>query len=154
MDPPLESVVQAELDLPRRRTDAADLAKITIGDSTVGIAVAGKVENIEEVSPEGEHIAFAPKMEVLEQRGVDLAVAGPAFGTVVRGTESKWGRSAISTGAVRRTIDGVVRRWIGPPPVIDRTVADDQLVVLVGPTETKGIESIAVVRREDGDRKS
>ena len=44
--------MQAELYLPRRRADAADLTEVAIRDSIVGISVACDVKDVEEVGAE------------------------------------------------------------------------------------------------------
>jgi hypothetical protein len=56
----LKGVMQAELYLSRRRADAADLTKVAVSDSVVGIAIAGDVEDVEEVGAEAQYVLLAP----------------------------------------------------------------------------------------------
>ena len=48
--------MQAELNLPRWRTHGTDQPPRTVVDTTVGIPVAGNIEDIEEISPETENM--------------------------------------------------------------------------------------------------
>jgi hypothetical protein len=80
--------MQAELYLPRRRADAADLTEVAIRDSIVGISVACDVKDVEEVGAESDDL-FAPHVDVLKQGSVDLAVARGAFGVDASGAEGR-----------------------------------------------------------------
>ena len=95
----LETVVQAELNLARRRTHTADLAKAGVSDSVVRVSVAGDVEDVEKVSAEAYDM-LAPNMEIFEQRSIHLAITGRAFGAVAGVTESERGCAAVCTNAV------------------------------------------------------
>ena len=63
----LEHVMQAELNLSRRRSHGTDQAKRTVVYTTVGVPVADNVEDVEEVGAETKYMLLVPQMEVLEQ---------------------------------------------------------------------------------------
>ena len=63
----LEAVMQAKLNLPCRRTDAADHSEaFSVRYAVVGISVACDVEEVEEVRAESQDVLFAPEVEILE----------------------------------------------------------------------------------------
>src|SRR5579863_3981034 len=133
--PLLEPVMQAELDLSRRRAHTAYQAEILpVGNSIVRISVAGNVEDVEKIGTEADYVTFAPEVEFLEQGRVHLAVARGALGVDRRSAESRPGDGgrAVSTGPIVGT-GAAMCGWIGSPPVSYGTIAHDQLPVLVGP---------------------
>src|SRR5579862_8846433 len=83
----LEGVVQAQLHLARRGTNAGDLPEVTVLNVVIGISVAGDVEDIEEVSAETKYMLL-PDVEVFEQRHVDLSITGRALAAIMCRTES------------------------------------------------------------------
>src|ERR1700685_41568 len=83
----LETVMQAELNLPRRRTHAADQAEAAVGYVVIRVSVARYIEDIEEVSPEAQHMRFTLQMKVLEQGHVDLPITGGSLAAIMRCTE-------------------------------------------------------------------
>ncbi len=84
--------MQAELDLPVRRTDRISLvgyvAKVAhaVRHTAIRKLVADNVEGVKEIGPKA-HGVFSPHMEILEQRQVDLAETWATFATVGRSTE-------------------------------------------------------------------
>src|SRR5579863_1163794 len=122
----LEGVMQAQLDLTRRGTNAGDLPEVAVLDVVVGVSVAGDVEDIEEVSAEAEHMLFLIQVKILEQRHIYLSITGRALAAVVGRTESIRGSESVSTGSIGRTVFAVLRRWIGTEPILKRTITDDQ----------------------------
>jgi hypothetical protein len=151
IDSPLEAVVQTKLYLPRRRAHAGYLTEVAVRYSIVRISVAGNVEDVKEIGTEAEYMLFAPYMEVLEQGRIDLTITGGTLGAVVRGTKGKRQCHAVSTGSIGGAVGGVQRRWISSPPVVDGTIPDDHLAIVVRAAKAKRVEGIAVVRAEDGD---
>jgi hypothetical protein len=93
----LEGVVQAQLDLARRGTNAGDQTKAAVAYVVIGVSVARYVEDIEEVSPEAEHMIFLPQVKILEQGHVDLSIAWCALGAITRCAERI--RSSGTVGA-------------------------------------------------------
>ena len=61
-----EAVMQAELQLPRRGTHAAYLAKVAVGYAVVRIPITGNVEDVKEIGAETDNF-FMPHVEVFEQ---------------------------------------------------------------------------------------
>lgn len=62
----LESVVQAKLYLPWRRTYAVDQPETAVVYVVVRVPVAGDVEDIEKIGAETDDVVFSPDVEVLE----------------------------------------------------------------------------------------
>ena len=54
----LESVMQAQLYLARRRAHAADLTEVGVRHTVVRISVAGNVENVKEIRSETDYVTF------------------------------------------------------------------------------------------------
>ena len=98
----LKDVMQTELYLSCRGTDASDLAKVAVCNRVIGVSITRDVENIEEVRAEADHL-LSPNMEVFEQRGVHLPVPRCALGAVMRGTEGKRSRAAVGTNPIVHT---------------------------------------------------
>ena len=63
----LEAVMQAKLDMPLLRTNAADRAEAGIRDVVIGIPIAGNIEEIEEVRTETDDVLLAKYVEVFEE---------------------------------------------------------------------------------------
>lgn len=145
--------MQAELYLSRRGAYASDLPKVAVRNRVVRVPVTRNIEDIEKVSAES-HDMLLPNVKILEQRGVNLAVAGSALGTVVRTAKSKWSCAAVGTGPVVHSGRAAgLRGRISPPPVIDRAVADDHGTVLIRAAQAPScVVCIAGVRAKDGNR--
>src|SRR5215469_6432857 len=95
-----------------------------------------------------------PDVKVLEQRCVDLTIAGCALSAVVRGAEGKRSCAAVSTNAVVYTSrEAGLRRGVGAPPVIEGTMANNHGAVLISAAEPESIR-VAVAGAEDGNWKS
>jgi len=62
----LETVVQAELYLPRRRAHAVDQAEAAVVYVVVGVSIARDVKEVEKISAETEDVILSPDVEVLE----------------------------------------------------------------------------------------
>ena len=58
--------MQAELNLARRRAHGIDKTERRICNIVVGVPITGDVEDIEEISPETEHMLLFPNVKVLE----------------------------------------------------------------------------------------
>ena len=150
----LEFIVQTQLYLARWRTNAINHPKRAVGDSAVGIPVARNIEDVEKVGAKSENL-FAPDVEILEKRCVDLAVSGSTLGAVVSATESERSCGAISACPIIHTCPkAALRGRIGTPPVGDGAITNDQRAVLIRATEPKRVERVAIVRAEDCYRES
>lgn len=146
----LETVMQAELYLPRGGAYAADLAEAAIANIIVWVSIAGNIENVEKISSEAEHL-FVPEVEVLEQRHINLAIAGSPFGAVTRAAESKGSWVAIGASSIVHTrCEAGLRRGIRPPPVSDGLIPNDHRAVLIGTAETVTVR-VASALTKDGD---
>src|SRR5258708_36810537 len=102
IEPPIEAVVQTELYLPGRRAHAGYLTEVAVRYSIVRISVAGNVEDVKEIGAEAKYMLFTPYMEVLEQRRIDLTIAGGALGAAGRGPKGKRQVHTGSTGSIGR----------------------------------------------------
>ena len=142
--------MQAELYLPRGGAHAADLAEAAIANIIVWVSIAGNIENVEKISSEAEHL-FVPEVEVLEQRHINLAIAGSPFGAVTRAAESKGSWVAIGANSIVHTrCEAGLRRGIRPPPVSDGLIPNDHRAVLIGTAETVTVR-VASALTKDGD---
>src|SRR5215469_15900101 len=142
--------MQAELYLPRGGAHAADLAEAAIANIIVWVSIAGNIENVEKISSEAEHL-FVPEVEVLEQRHINLAIAGSPFGAVTRAAESKGSCAAIGTSSIVHAFsEAGLRRGIRPPPVCDGLIMNDHRAVLIGAAETVTVR-VAIAGTKDGD---
>lgn len=106
----LEHVMQAELNLSRRRPYGADQPPRTVVYTIVRVPVAGNVEDVEEVRPEAKHMLLVPQMEVLKQGHVDLPIAWATLGTVMSSPESIRCSNAVSANSVIGT-SGIHHRY-------------------------------------------
>ena len=63
--------MRAQLNLARRRTNAADLTKVGISHIVIRIAIAGNIEEIEEIGAKSDRLRLR-NVEVLKGRSIDL----------------------------------------------------------------------------------
>src|SRR5580704_12186746 len=94
-----ETILRAELDLPRRGTDIRDLSKVAVGYSVVRIAIARDVEDVEEIRTKTDRLGLG-NMEVFECREIHLPVTRCALTPNGRGAKGKRCSGAISAGAI------------------------------------------------------
>src|SRR3984957_4652571 len=134
------------------RSLVRNIAEVAIGDSSVWVPVAGNVEGVERVKPEA-HRLLANDMKVLEHGHVYVEISGPAGVAIAR--RSKGIRRGCAEGAwavVNSCRCARSRRRIRAVPVINATVHDFQLPILVRPRVTVTIGVIS--RSQDGFRKA
>src|SRR5579864_2301980 len=103
----LEHIMQAQLNLPRRRTHAGYQPKaaqrrvrVEVAYLVVGIPIAGDIEDVEKVSAESEHLPLAPQVEIFKERSIHLAITGRAFRAIVGGAEFQIPFGAIGASSV------------------------------------------------------
>src|SRR5579864_1808377 len=106
----LEHVMQAELNLSRRRSHGTDQAPRTVVNTAVGVPVADNVEDVKEVGSESKHMLLVPQMEVLEQGHVDLPIAWRTLGTVMGRSKRIRSRHSIRADPVVRA-GRILRTW-------------------------------------------
>ncbi len=82
----LELVLQFKLDVALGRPCADDLSEVGVCDPVVGIAVAGDIEEVEEVSAEGERVLLVDG-EVFLECPIDIEEPGRAQATSPRRSE-------------------------------------------------------------------
>ena len=142
----------AELYLALRRANTGNLSKIAVRHVVVRVLIADKVKGVEEIGTETNHVLFHD-VKVFEDRGIDLAVAGCAFGVDGRGAEGKRSGGSVGTDSVVSTRGARYGGGVSSPPVCGGTVMNLQGAVVVCSCLTECI-GIGVAGTVDGNGKS
>lgn len=147
--------MQAELNLAWWRAHAADQTKAGVVDVVIGVAVAGYVKDVEEIGAEAEDVILLPDVEVLEQRHIDLAIAGSTLAAVVRGAELEIAFVAVGAHSVIDSCLSTGRcRRIGTKPVGQRSIPNDQLAILIRSVEAIDTVCTIVILAKYCDRET